>query len=62
MAALFKSTWWLWPTYVAVSVALALAFDRTFLWLIPVFFLVFVYFAFVRFDDQGNRRELSGPG
>lgn len=61
MKALFRSTWWLWPSYAGVTVALALWFDAAFLWLLPVFFLVFVYFAYVRFDDQGNRRELGGP-
>ena len=57
MCALFNSTRWLWPSYTIVTVALAIAIDGVFLWLLPLFFFVFAYFAFVRFDEHGERRE-----
>ena len=59
MAALFRSTWWLWPLYTIPTVIAAITIDPGFAWLLIVFAGVFLYFAWVRYDDQGNRRELG---
>jgi hypothetical protein len=55
--ALLETTWWLWLVFVAGGIALTRFVASEFLIMFPLFAVIFVYFAFVRFDENGNRRE-----
>ncbi len=52
--ALFKQTWWLWTLYLIVNVALIFLISPVFLAVLPLILVIFIYFALVRYDDEGN--------
>ena len=55
--ALLRSTWWLWLLYVVISLPLIWFVDPVFWITMPIYGVTFVYFAFMRFDEHGNRRD-----
>lgn len=57
LVALLRTTWWLWVIFVLVSVLLSELVDPVFWVMLPVCAVTIVYFAFVRFDEHGERRE-----
>lgn len=52
--ALFKQTWWLWTIYLTLNIGLIFFVSPVFLAVLPMIFVVFIYFALVRYDDEGN--------
>lgn len=52
--ALFKQTWWLWTIYLILNVTLIFFISPVFLAVLPLIFVIFIYFALVRYDDEGN--------
>ena len=52
--ALFKQTWWLWTIYLVLNIGLIFFVSPVFLAVLPMIVVVFIYFALVRYDDEGN--------
>lgn len=53
--ALIKETWWLWALFLvggSVMTWLSLVFLLTF----PICIIIFLWFGFVRYDEEGNFR------
>jgi hypothetical protein len=57
IVALLRGTWWLWLLFLSASVALSRLIDPLFYAMIPICLVTAVYFAFVRYDSDGQRRE-----
>jgi hypothetical protein len=57
LMALLRGTWWLWLLFVVASVVLSELVDPVFWVMLPICAVTIVYFAFVRYDEHGNRRE-----
>jgi hypothetical protein len=55
---LFRDTWWLWLLMVGAGV-IAAQFSPVFYSSIPISFFSFLYFGFVRYDEDGNQIEGS---
>ncbi|TWT85690.1 hypothetical protein Pla123a_04970 [Posidoniimonas polymericola] len=54
--SLTRDTWWLWAA-VAVLTALQIHYISWFFLVnVPILLIVFVYFAFIRYDSNGNLR------
>ncbi|GIW99476.1 MAG: hypothetical protein KatS3mg111_2809 [Pirellulaceae bacterium] len=51
--ALWKETWWLWLVFLSAAVGLGL-FSRVFWLLVPISIFTFFWFAFIRYDEEGN--------
>jgi uncharacterized membrane protein len=52
--ALFKQTWWLWTIYLIVNIGLICFVSPVFWDVLPMIVVIFIYFALVRYDDEGN--------
>jgi hypothetical protein len=52
--ALFKQTWWLWTIYLVLNIGLIFFVSPVFWAVLPMIVVVFIYFALVRYDDEGN--------
>lgn len=57
LIALFSETWWLWTACVAVCGVMVSTISLFFLVLLPMLLVVFFYFAYNRYDRDGNSRE-----
>ena len=51
--ALFLNTWWLWLAFFIGGVVLSVL-DLVFLFLFPLSIFVFIWFAYVRYDEDGK--------
>ncbi|MEM6331459.1 MAG: hypothetical protein AAF790_14605 [Planctomycetota bacterium] len=58
LTALFRQTWWLWLGCAVAVAAMVRYLDPFFLVLAPMLTVVFVYFAYMRFDSAGRPREV----
>ena len=56
LRGLWRDTWWLWCLFLGAIVGVAFAVTPFFLFLIPVFVVMFLYFGFVRYDEQGRNK------
>lgn len=54
--ALLRTTWWLWLIFFGVTIGGYLFVDPIFIVTIPICVFTLIYFAFVRFDENGERR------
>ncbi|MEM6691502.1 MAG: hypothetical protein AAF664_18890 [Planctomycetota bacterium] len=54
-SALFKETWWLWGMFLVAGVSLSFI-SLLFLTTFPICIFVFLWFAFVRFEDDGESK------
>ncbi|MEI7459918.1 MAG: hypothetical protein WCK15_10960 [Pirellula sp.] len=52
--ALFKQTWWLWTIYLILNIGLIFFVSPVFWAVLPMIVVIFIYFALVRYDDEGN--------
>jgi hypothetical protein len=52
--AFLKHTWWLWLIYTLVTVLLIAFVSPVFWAVLPMMIVNFVYFALVRYDEDGN--------
>jgi hypothetical protein len=57
--ALLRTTWWLWLLYVLSGIALYVWVDPVFVVCFPIYFFTFLYFAYIRFDENGVRRRVD---
>ncbi|MEM9826263.1 MAG: hypothetical protein AAF958_06725 [Planctomycetota bacterium] len=53
---LWCDTWWLWIAFLAVTLVMAAIVGSFFLLLLPCLPIVFVYFAYARYDADGNEK------
>ena len=51
---LIKDTWWLWTLFAGIVFFMVTWVSLIFLALVPMLIVVFFYFAFVRYDEDGN--------
>jgi hypothetical protein len=49
-----KDTWWLWLIYVAITAILIVFVSKVFWAVIPMMIVNFVYFALVRYNEDGE--------
>lgn len=54
LKALWKETWWLWCAMTAGILAIAYLETPAFLVTLAILPPVYVYFAFIRFDEDGD--------
>ncbi len=54
---LWRDTWWLWGLFVTLIVSFAIFDSIHFLLLLPILPGVFFYFAFNRYDEDGNEKS-----
>lgn len=54
--ALLRTTWWLWLLLFAGIGGLARYVEPAVLVMLPLCVIIFFYFAFGRFDENGERR------
>ncbi len=51
---LLRDTWWLWLFFAILAAVMITFVSVVFLVMIPILAGVFIYFAIVRYDDDGN--------
>ena len=54
--ALLATTWWLWIINFSAVMLLGVFVEPVAFVCVPFLFVVFFYFAFVRYDAEGNHR------
>jgi len=52
--AFWKDTGWLWTVFFVVIVGLMTFVSRVFVAAVPLLMVIFIYFALVRYDEEGN--------
>lgn len=60
MLGLWRDTWWLWVGFTVVTIGFTFLLGNYFLLLLPCLPVPFVYFAFNRYDDDGNEKPDLG--
>lgn len=53
--SLIRETWWLWLLFLAGGTVMSML-SRVFLVTFPICIFTFFWFAFIRYDDEGNFR------
>ena len=56
LSGLWRDTWWVWLMLAIVVIALGIAVTWFYFIMLPMLPGMFVYFAFNRYDEQGNER------
>ncbi len=56
LAGLWRDTWWVWLGFAAMAIVLGVAVGWFFYLLVLCLPVPFAYFAFNRYDDQGNEK------
>jgi hypothetical protein len=59
IVALLKETWWLWILFFGSCTYLTLYIEPFMVVTLPMLVAIFVYFAFVRFDENGDAKEID---
>jgi cation transporter-like permease len=54
--SILKETWWVWLTLVVGGTIAGIVVSPIFLSAIPISAFSFIYFALVRYDEDGNPR------
>ena len=57
LIGLMRDTWWLWLGLIAGGVLLGTLVDVILFASIPISIFSFLYFGFMRYDDDGNPKE-----
>lgn len=60
MLGLWRDTWWLWTAFVVLTLTFTFLVGSFFLLLLPCLPVPFVYFAFNRYDEDGNEKADLG--
>jgi len=55
---LLKETWWLWMLFLAFGI-IGSFFDLVFLTSLPITVFSFLYFGVMRYDADGNPRQMD---
>lgn len=56
LTGLWRDTWWVWIAITALVVVLAVLVTWFYVVLLPVLPGIFVYFAYNRYDKDGNEK------
>ena len=56
--ALMRDSWWAWITIVVFGIIGGLAVSKIFFSAIPIAFFAFFYFGLMRYDENGNGKEM----
>ena len=60
MQGLWRDTWWVWCLFAALAIGFSLVLGKFFLLLLPCLLVPFVYFAFNRYDEDGQEKADLG--
>lgn len=60
LLGLWRDTWWLWVVFVLMTIGFTVAVGNFFILLLPCLPIPFVYFAFNRYDEDGNEKADLG--
>ena len=55
LLACLRETWWLWLVFFAGCTAMVVYLGRVFVVTYPICIFTFVYFAVMRFDENGDK-------
>ena len=53
-----RDSWWAWLTILAFGLIGGVLLSRIFLSAIPIAVFAFVYFGMMRYDENGNEKEM----
>ncbi|PQO34488.1 hypothetical protein DTL21_13295 [Bremerella cremea] len=56
ISGLWRDTWWLWCVFMVALLGAVFFVTPFFLFMAPAFVVMFLYFAFVRYDENGKNR------
>jgi hypothetical protein len=54
---LLRETWYVWILFLALAIGMGVLSNIIFLGMIPGLVVVFFYFAFVRYDENGQVKK-----
>ena len=54
---LLRETWYAWILFLVIAIGMAIFSNPIFLGMIPGLVVVFFYFAFVRYDENGEIKK-----
>jgi len=57
-SALWRDSWWAWITILAFGLIGGFAVSRIFFSALPIAVFAFFYFGLMRYDDEGNGKEM----
>ncbi len=57
LKALWKETWWLWCLFIAMILGISYIETPAFLSTLVMLPPIYIYFAFIRFDENGDKIE-----
>jgi hypothetical protein len=60
LLGLWRDTWWLWTGFFLMTIAFSAVVGIFFLLLLPCLPVPFLYFAFCRYDEDGNEKADLG--
>ncbi len=52
--SLFLETWWLWIVFGLFGTIMSLLLSKVFLLMFPISIFTFFWFAYIRYDEDGN--------
>ncbi len=55
LKGLFRDTWWLWLLFFGTGTVLSIFANVLFVVTLPILFVAFIYYAMLRYDDEGNQ-------
>ena len=56
LTGLWRDTWWLWVGFAAFVIGLSVFLGSYFLLLLPTLPVTYAYFAYARYDAEGNEK------
>ncbi len=56
LKGLFRDTWWLWLLFLAIGITFIVAVSPIFFVTLPVLAVAYVYYATMRYDDNGQHK------
>ena len=56
---LLRDTWWLWIGFLLSGIFLAIFVHPIFMSIFPISIVTFIYFAIVRYDENGNLKNMD---
>ncbi len=60
LLGLWRDTWWLWTAFIVLTLVFSYVVGIFFLLLLPCLPVPFVYFAYNRYDEDGNEKADLG--
>ncbi len=56
LKAIWRETWWVWVIFFVFGTVMGLWVHPSFFTAYPISMFAFVYFMFMRYDDEGNNK------